>query len=720
MAERPPRRNPRLRLACGRCQRRKIRCDAQFPSCSNCKKAGAICTDGESLRLGELPRNRTLSRLRNRVAWLESIIRERLPDVDLSAGPHLDTAENNDDEENTSPLQDVQPDELSMDQGTSEQRDVAALPARPPDQRDHEIGMVSVGFNADQRYIGPSSGYFLARILLSCSPKTNESQERHVGGSRTIAQSAINELVQAAHGPLPLPAKSHATQLCEVYFDIVHPQYPILFKPLFVQSLEQLYESNDATHNNDPYSCFQVHMVLAISSTILSHRTKCHIPGESYCLSALQHLDRLNLENSFKGLQCLLLLLIFSLHSPHIRLNVWYLNYQCIAALLDLGLQRDITTASGISLLDQEMRTRVFWAVFSLDRTIATMMGRPIGLRDEACELRFPQGLGDGDLMGTLDPLNTTTSSIAFSIHLSRLARFNSEIKYVANSIVRNAPSYAYPHTTDIKAWHRDMLEQLDRWMVSMPQFGNYNRYISIICELRYHSLRMLLLRPSPAIPNPSTESLITCHEAACRSIRLFNQLYRENLLVHDWITLHGIILSTITTLYCIRAVPDIARKTELDILMNDVSISLNIISAAGEHWSGAKRSRDILDDLRRSTTRWVKSFTMSEAHMNGHLEERSPNEVQEPNTAFTASMPYPSTLLSGPTVDFASDLPPLISTSTNFPPGTAHDEAFWLGQSNQYGFSGTDNMEKIMQSLFESFIPQTDSFIIAPELYTA
>jgi hypothetical protein len=70
------------------------------------------------------------------------------------------------------------------------------------------------------------------------------------------------------------------------------------------------------------------------------------------------------------------------------QLNVWNLNYQCLAAVIDLGLQRHVAISAGISQHEQDMRTRIFWTVFTIDRTIASMMGRPIGLRDEACELR--------------------------------------------------------------------------------------------------------------------------------------------------------------------------------------------------------------------------------------------------------------------------------------------------------------------------------------------
>jgi hypothetical protein len=365
-----------------------VQCDLQFPTCSNCSKASAECTDGESLRLRDVPHNRAVSRLKRRIVWLESIIRERLPDVDLSRDCHPEASEANNDEVETSCVQGDQQDESMADARESRQQTAASQQPAPLDQRAHEIGLVSVGVNSDQRYIGPSSGYFLARMLLSGSPRRNDLLERNGRDYMSVPQAVINELVETIQGPLPLPTRAHAAQLCRTYFEVINPQYPILHEPSLVQALDKVYQENGQSANSDPHASFQVFMVFALASTVLTCRTKCYIPGESYCLSALQYLDHLGVETSLSGLQCLLLLLVFTMHSPSMRVNVWYLNYQCIATLLDLGLQRNITTSSGMSLLNQEMRTRIFWVVFTLDRTIATMMGRPIGLRDEACELR--------------------------------------------------------------------------------------------------------------------------------------------------------------------------------------------------------------------------------------------------------------------------------------------------------------------------------------------
>ncbi|RSL57479.1 hypothetical protein CEP54_008237 [Fusarium duplospermum] len=696
------RRNPRLRMACLRCQRRKIRCDGELPACKNCRNAGAACTDGESARLKDLPREYILT-LKRRISWLEGIVRSRCPDVDLSQEPPPATREPSGeaalDETTDTILQ--SPSALQTQDYTEEATETITEPSNQPVRSapgagalSHEIGLVSLGTNQDPRYIGPSSGYFLARVMLNSASKQDERLSR---SSRDAPFPT--KLIEAIQGPLPLPARDMAKQLCDAYFDAIHLQYPILHQPTFLKMLDQAYEQEEM----DPVVAFQVFMVLAIGATVLSGRLRARIPAESYCLSALQHLEQLNLENSLQGVQCLLLLLIFTIHSPFVRLNVWYLNYHCLAALLDLGLQRNINIGSGISLLEQEMRTRIFWVIFSFDRIIATMMGRPIGVRDEACELRMPQGLSDNAL-GDLNPsrLPGSEKEMDFAMHLFKAAKLNSEIKYVANSIVRDSPSYAYPPVVDINGWQTSMLRQLDEWASQIPVSPNEPSefYLRTTCQLRYHGLRMLLLRPSPAIPKPFNEALIQCHQSARESIKLFDSLYKKNLLVHSWVTFHALVLSTITLLYCIKVVPEIARDTEIDVLMGDLSISLSVLSATGEHWSGAKRSRDILDELGRSTIRWLRDKNGQFSIANSRrAEAEGPVVTSAQTTSLTnldVDLSYPNTTLSmshGESINAFS--------------GNAFED-FLMNDSFAEYFEATDsiNVDTIVRDLFQDFIP--------------
>lgn len=306
---------------------------------------------------------------------------------------------------------------------------------------------------------------------------------------------------------------------------------------------------------------------------------------------------------------------------------------------------------------------------------------------------------------------------MAFSIHLFRLAKLNSEFKYVANSIVRDTPRYAYPAVIDINEWQNGMLQQLDEWHSTIPQHPGME-YVQIVCQIRYHGLRMLLLRPSPAIPNPSSDSLRKCFDAACQGVRLLDQLYKQNMLMHAWNTPHSIVLSIITMLYCIKMVPEIARQTALDSLMSDFSAGLGVLAATGEHWSGAKRCRDILDDMIRATVRWIKDMLSQPATLDVPQHRRSsrlestqapPLNPYDPNLngasagriGFSESLSHPITMASmtsnGPEAFLPQD--PFESFLSN----TAFGDQLQMGEGS--------NLNSIMRGLFDDFIPTYPSF---------
>lgn len=286
---------------------------------------------------------------------------------------------------------------------------------------------------------------------------------------------------------------------------------------------------------------------------------------------------------------------------------------------------------------------------------------------------------------------------MSHSIHLFRLAKLNSEIKYVANSIVRDSPSYAYPNIINIHDWQSSMLQQLDRWVVEIPRSGTSETYIDHMCNLRYHSMRMLLLRPSPAIPSPSMESLRQCHHSAISSLRLFDALYKKDLLVHNWTTFHSLILSIITMFYCICNVPEIARNTELDVLISDLRISLGILSATGEHWPGAKRSRDLLEEMAASIIRRTMD---SSPHRSTHIRTE---EARMQSSALTATDAVVDPLVPLPLASL--DTPSLIPNAPSSLE-TERIDAFDAGDIFNHGeVMNSANLDSLMLDMFEDFI---------------
>lgn len=247
----------------------------------------------------------------------------------------------------------------------------------------HEIGLIplSAGVN---KYVGPSSGFPFAKLVFAraekASPGIIQSLARHDSSLESRSRSSFTV------GPTDIPTSvDQALHLSRTYFDHVQPLYPFLHEHNHYKLINEVYSDITQSSSADK---FQVTMVLAISSIILSKRVPIPYTGEGLCTTAMEYIDQIDLQSSAKGVQCLLLISMFTLHSPFLGINPWYLNYQCLAVALDLGLQRDVSVSNSVSPFEKEMRTRMFWVIYSIDRTIATTLGRPIGVRDEGCDLR--------------------------------------------------------------------------------------------------------------------------------------------------------------------------------------------------------------------------------------------------------------------------------------------------------------------------------------------
>lgn len=207
-------------------------------------------------------------------------------------------------------------------------------------------------------------------------------------------------------------------------------------------------------------------------------------------------------------------------------------------------------------------------------------------------------------------------SHMSHSIHLFKLAKMNSEIKYVMHSIQREVPSYAYPPVRDIFAWQRDMMSTLKNWKSTIPQDTASEDTMSKLCTARYHETMVLLLRPSPAIPNPSEEMLDLCFHQAVDLLQIFGDIYRAGSLLYSRLLVHSVFLGALVLLYCIWKLPRTTAKVRVDELMSSLTMAQNILSSIGEHWSEATRARDCIDELSRVTIeRLLRNRPAVESH---------------------------------------------------------------------------------------------------------
>lgn len=245
-----------------------------------------------------------------------------------------------------------------------------------------QIGLISVTTGSDLRYLGPSSGLFFTRFVLAGLGRRIQAKkpfplEPDNGGFSVPADLLVVQ-------PKELPSdQRHAQWLSKAYFESVHLQFPFLHEPTHMEIIRKLYNGIEIEHTDQ----FQVFMVLAIGATILSRRAKVMLSAEGYCTSAMSRLDDIFQRTSLPGIQCILLLQMYTINNQSSGLSLWYLHYHCLASIIELGVQRNIP-GNKFSTFEKEMRTRVFWCAYTIDRVLSTLMGRPIGVMDEQCDLR--------------------------------------------------------------------------------------------------------------------------------------------------------------------------------------------------------------------------------------------------------------------------------------------------------------------------------------------
>lgn len=258
----------------------------------------------------------------------------------------------------------------------------------------HVIALVSLNGSSEPKYLGPSSGFSFAKLLVGPGRRLDQQIR---DGEKLDADS--NAPFRTEHHVVPLPSFHEAAILSEAFFDEIQWQYPFLHKPSFLSSLRAVYavkdqhqaQSKDKTGLDISNVYFQIFMVLAVGASMLSKTPSMARDAGDYYLSAMQHSDRALYNVSLLTTQNHLLLAMYALFNPRSDTNIWFTNYLLMASCIDLGLHRDVGPRPGNlskeAMLKDEMRKRVFWSCYCLDRNIGTALGRPLGIRNEACDV---------------------------------------------------------------------------------------------------------------------------------------------------------------------------------------------------------------------------------------------------------------------------------------------------------------------------------------------
>ncbi|KAJ5168885.1 uncharacterized protein N7482_004479 [Penicillium canariense] len=391
-----------------------------------------------------------------------------------------------------------------------------------------------------------------------------------------------------------LPSLETAMELIAIYFDFSMVTYRFLHRGSVENWVKQIYENNISI-SNLPVGIMVartaiVLMIFAVS-TLCQEQQPTNGPSQSerwYAASKYMA----SLESGpprLETIQARLIQCLYLLSSSRAN-ECWYSFGTALQVVTALGLHRKCPvklSKNGCSYLELELRKRIFWSAYTLDKYLSIMFGRPRLLHDEDIDQEFPDEMNDEDLLEE-DPArrmgSTDSMMIASVLHyrfvILTLTMQSGDLRstntchslggilgeisrqlYSINPLSRDSPLETAVRLTS----------DLERWKESVPPLFNSVRPSSLIpplcrqsqvLQLAYshamiHVTRSFLLndftdlsRP-PKEPHPMVSAHVQkCIAAAEDTMTLIDDLAQQNIFIQSFWFTHYVTFCAILVVY--------------------------------------------------------------------------------------------------------------------------------------------------------------------------
>ncbi|PTB62928.1 N-terminal binuclear Zn cluster-containing/DNA binding domain-containing protein [Trichoderma citrinoviride] len=345
--------------ACSRCRAAKVKCDGKLPACTACEKAGrenACSAANDQFARGKersyvAALELRIEKLERRIAYAKSrkaSVANHEPDSLSTA--HVDRRDS---------LASIRAAIHRKAARTRENSDVNSLIS--------DFGFLSV--NATTRDFEPSFiNMTFARLVLAAASKDQ-----------------IPAMPES-----PLPHKSYATEIFHHFMKNMYPLFPCFSETAALNVLNDIYspQSERVISASDHWLLY---MILAIGSTMQSQNVNddYYNLGVSFVSRALDYADIALAPGYATQIQSLLLLTQYAILDPN-HFDSWLLIGFTARAVIDLGFHQDPPMSSVVDRAALDMRRKIFYCTYALDRSISMVHARTFSFTDDAIHVAFP------------------------------------------------------------------------------------------------------------------------------------------------------------------------------------------------------------------------------------------------------------------------------------------------------------------------------------------
>ncbi|WKT45708.1 hypothetical protein QSH57_010582 [Fusarium oxysporum f. sp. vasinfectum] len=653
-----------------------------------------------------------------------------------------------------------------------------------------QSGFLNIVSPSKPRSLASASGVSFARVVYaavqySSSGQPNPNDPRNPrqpsGNGASLRDSFFGLHTRPSIKPASFPSKEVGLRLVRLYFEHSNPQIPILHRGEFMQTFERIYATQDPARGSR--ELYLLNMVFAIGCGVIvgepvksdssgdagaDNRNRCE--PEEYHASAIVHLESC-LSNSGGGLevlQAVLLLANFALLRP-VPPGLWYIIGVAVRLAVDLGLHyeddREIDSlpnekngaqTRGKKLWVRDMRRRLWWCTYSLDRLVSTCVGRPFGVSDQVITTEFPSLLDDDYITptGLIDPpsdqLQPSYKHVAH--HYFRLRLLQSEIlqvlQYNQAQIAKagvqgkfpdmhiHLPSPFLVQFDSFRSWRIDIDRRLYQWKTSAPSRQETGVMFSTeFLELNYWQAIIMLYRQSLSVPamfegeyNSSNEVnsptafqaelrededriYLKVAEAGQKILRIYRQLHLSGLVSYTYLSTHHLFMAGISYLYAIWHSPIVRSRLSMDEVDFTILAAKSVLTDMIDKCPPAETCRDAFDRTAKATIKMASStggFGAPTARRQRSAWNTPPDSSKgtgqgrhRPQGSDQASYQIDLSLsdsLSSPTLSVAGD-----GNAQPSPPMARSAEGYLLKSRSRGGPSPTDSGHKQEGSPIES-----------------
>ncbi|KAF5645822.1 GAL4-transcription factor [Fusarium tjaetaba] len=408
-----------------------------------------------------------LTRVERRLANVERLFHQLLPDVDInealaSRGVEVPADASQPNSSVSLPINPSSPDTPVQASGAISD----AVPAESDgfdwqeDVDELTDGMASLSVEPrGAGYLGPTAGVFFLRSLLLWT-----GHSRPFMGSSPELPRPYAGVESSSQLSNSVTSRQVIEQLVNGYFEVYHRSYPFVHEPTFRAQLHEVIQ-----RPNQRSWQMLLYTIMALGAWCLNNDNS-ELDDELYHLAL-----------SFGDAECLFasadltfvqaLILFSNLSQKRNKPNTGS-NFLGLATrmALSLGLHRELPEWN-ISLLQREMRRRVWWGLYMFDSGASTTFGRPILLPgEEAMDVRPVLNIDDEDLTsGTKVPPEEVNRPTLYSG-----MKYQSDLHVKSNYISNRLLSSSCVAPEDALS----MDATLDKWSSTLPEYLSLDHHV--------------------------------------------------------------------------------------------------------------------------------------------------------------------------------------------------------------------------------------------------